>query len=312
MPQFVIVSNFNPEPDSIHANILFWHFDSINPGQEIEITYSATLDQLPAGSEIILSNVVTVNAPGDSNIIGERANARIIAVDDKSEPKSHYDLGFSKIADKDTVFAGEEFVYTLTIVNYGPGIAYNVMLTDTMPDLITASNFNPEPDSIINNIYYWNFTSITAGQEISVFFTAMLELSLPKSLLPIKNVAGVFAPGDTNTIDNDDEAEIIASDSGVENCEDGYYFDENLFIPDKGQPLNIYFKLESSQIIQLDLYDISGYHISTIEEDEYTRGLNKFQWDGRSEQNQHIGSGVYIIALRTQNLNCWKKVIIVR
>ena len=150
------------------------------------------------------------------------------------------------------------------------------------------------------------------GQEITVSFNAILELSLPKLTMPITNTAGVYAPQDTNKADNDVRAKIIASQGFVENCERGYYFDENLFEPDKGQPLNIYFEIKSSQTVRLDLYDISGYHISTLVEDVFNGGLNKYPWNGKTEQGQNVGSGVYIIALQAQNMSCWKKVIIVR
>jgi uncharacterized repeat protein (TIGR01451 family) len=310
LPRLITVSNFSQEPDSTQENVLFWNFDSLTARQEVNITFWAIVNELNTDSSYSLVNVAAIYSPDDSTTNSKRADRKIIVIDEDGGSPSHYDLGFTKTADRDTVFAGEEFLYTLSVINYGPAIAYDVVVTDTMPDLITPYGFNPEPDSISGNIYYWKFDSIPVGQEISILFTASLGLSLPKPLSSIKNVAGVYAPGDTNK--TDDEVEVVATEFVGENCETGYYFDENLFVPDEGRPLNIYFYLSSSQIISLDLYDITGYHIATINETEYDKGLNKFQWQGRGEHAQHIGSGVYIIALRAKNITCWKKVILVR
>ena len=220
----------------------------------------------------------------------------------------------SKQTDKDTVTTGESFVYILTITNYGPNTAYDITLTDTLPELIIASDFNPPPDSTYQNILYWFFDTLRVGEQISISFTATLQLSLPKTIMPIMNVAGIISPNDTNAVDNEDEAEVVGNRENeiIEDCNKSFYFDKNIFDAGTGSSLNIYFSIKKSQIIQLDLYDISGYHISTIIEDFFPGGINQYSWDGRLENNQLVGSGVYIITLRTQQMHCWKKVIIVR
>lgn len=314
LPWFVTVNNFNPTPNSTQGNIIFWNFDSLAVGQTIIVTYTATLDQLPPDSSFSLINVAAVTAPSDSNLVGEWAGSRVIIDDGRIPPNLVYNLGLSKQTDKDTVTTGESFVYILTITNYGPNTAYDITLTDTLPELIIASDFNPPPDSTYQNILYWFFDTLRVGEQISISFTATLQLSLPKTIMPIMNVAGIISPNDTNAVDNEDEAEVVGNRENeiIEDCNKSFYFDKNIFDPGTGSSLNIHFSIKKSQIIQLDLYDISGYHISTIIEDFFPGGINQYSWDGRLENNQLVGSGVYIITLRTQQMHCWKKVIIVR
>lgn len=137
LPSNISVSDFHPEADSIIENILIWKFDSLDVNDEISVTFKAIVNQTLTDSIFSMYNIAVVHAPGDTNIVGKKARRRIVVVDDENKQKTHYNLGLTKSTNKDTVYSGEEFVYTLTIKNYGPDTAYHIMLTDTLPDLIT-------------------------------------------------------------------------------------------------------------------------------------------------------------------------------
>jgi hypothetical protein len=62
----------------------------------------------------------------------------------------------------------------------------------------------------------------------------------------------------------------------------------------------------------LDLYDVSGRHITKITEDIYQGGWNLYLWSGNTETGLKVGSGVYIVTLRSGEFNSWKKFILVR
>jgi len=313
LPTELIVSNFNPEPDSTFENVLFWNYDSLAAGQIEIINYAASLNPALPDSNYSIVNVAFVSSDGDTNLIGEEARSRIIIIEENYPPDYSYNLELTKTTDRDTVAAGDTFNYELTIFNYGPNTAYNITLKDSLPEFIIVSDFNPEPDSVFQNVLFWFFDSLLAGEHVTVIFTAMVEATLPQSVMPIKNIAAVYAAGDTSSSDDEDETEIITKDGLIlEDCDRSYYFDENVFEPETGKFLTITFSIKTTQSVRLDLYDISGYHVSTIAEDIFNKGENKYPWNGKAENGQNVGSGVYIIALRTQHLNCWKKVIIVR
>jgi flagellar hook assembly protein FlgD len=72
------------------------------------------------------------------------------------------------------------------------------------------------------------------------------------------------------------------------------------------------FELEASKEVQIDVYDISGYHIHTISGGFFNTGLNDITWDAVTESGMKVGSGVYLITMRADGISCWKKVIITR
>ncbi len=312
LPTTISVFGFDPPPASISQSIAIWKFATLAVNEAQVVTISAMVKPELADSVLTVDNVAFISAPGDTSRMGKKARCRIAVIEEQNYRQKNYNLAVTKRADQDTVNIGEEFGYFISLMNYGPHMAYDVILCDTMPALATAFNFQPKPDSARGNLLYWSFPSLAAGQAAQVSYVAVFECSLPEAIMPIKNIAQIIAENDTNKSDDSAESVTIILELGISNCETDYYFDENLFLPDKGQPLNIYFKLNNRQVISLELYDISGYHLSTLVEDEYARGLNKYQWNGRTESNQLVGSGVYIIALRSTEMTCWKKIILVR
>lgn len=87
--------------------------------------------------------------------------------------------------------------------------------------------------------------------------------------------------------------------------------DLNVFNPN-AKNLGILFKLSSNRRAKIDLYDATGYYICTIVEGDFQAGWNRYVWDGRKPDGTHIGSGLYIIVIRSGKFTCWKKIILVR
>lgn len=88
--------------------------------------------------------------------------------------------------------------------------------------------------------------------------------------------------------------------------------DRNVFNPARNGRLGIRFKLSSRRVARLDLFDVSGVHITPITEGVYEPDWNTYYWDGRTSDGREVGSGVYIILLRSAEFQSWRKVIIVR
>ena len=65
--------------------------------------------------------------------------------------------------------------------------------------------------------------------------------------------------------------------------------------------MGIKFKLSSKRIAKLDLYDVSGRHITKITEDIYQGGWNLYMWSGKTETGLKVGSGVYIVNTSSVN-----------
>ena len=88
--------------------------------------------------------------------------------------------------------------------------------------------------------------------------------------------------------------------------------DRNVYRPEFETALGIKFKLSTQRNAKLDLYDVAGRHITKITEDIYDGGWNLYNWSGRTEQGLKVGSGVYIVTLRSAEFSAWKKFILVR
>ena len=85
--------------------------------------------------------------------------------------------------------------------------------------------------------------------------------------------------------------------------------DRNVFRPEVEAPLQIRFKLSYRRVARLDIYDIAGHPIVKLTEDIYPGGWSTYLWDGNG---QKVGSGVYLVTLRSGEYNDWKKFILVR
>ncbi|OQX86682.1 hypothetical protein B6D60_05665, partial [candidate division KSB1 bacterium 4484_87] len=88
--------------------------------------------------------------------------------------------------------------------------------------------------------------------------------------------------------------------------------DRNVFRPDIDGRLGIKFKLSYRRLAQLDIYDLAGTHITRVAEDIFDGGWNTYYWNGITESGRKVGSGVYLVTLRTDEFKSWKKVIIIR
>ncbi len=88
--------------------------------------------------------------------------------------------------------------------------------------------------------------------------------------------------------------------------------DRDVFIPDQDFELPIKFKLKSDSEVVLQLYDITGTRITKIVESQFRTGWNTYHWNGLTENGQKIGSGFYILTVRSNEYQRWKKLMLVR
>jgi len=91
-----------------------------------------------------------------------------------------------------------------------------------------------------------------------------------------------------------------------------FHLDRNVFEAHRLETLGIHFKLSSNRVACLDLFDVSGKKITNLNEQPYQAGWNTFHWNGTLENGLKIGSGLYLITLKSGNYNEIKKVMIVQ
>ncbi|MFL5790698.1 MAG: hypothetical protein ACJ76A_04275, partial [Actinomycetota bacterium] len=112
-------------PDcTIASGVLNCSFGDLVEGASASVHIVGPTDQADCGT---LTNTATVSAGNeDPNFGSDDSATATITVECP-------DLAIMKVADKDSVSAGDQVGYTLTVTNNGPGKAFDVALTDTLP-----------------------------------------------------------------------------------------------------------------------------------------------------------------------------------
>ncbi|MCI0512229.1 hypothetical protein L0128_03360, partial [candidate division KSB1 bacterium] len=91
-----------------------------------------------------------------------------------------------------------------------------------------------------------------------------------------------------------------------------FELDRNVFAASREGALGIRFKLSTNRQARLEVFDIAGTPVTKIVEQPFFAGWNTYQWNGITEAGQSVGSGLYLIVLRSGDFYSYKKVIIVQ
>jgi VWFA-related protein len=102
------------------------------------------------------------------------------------------------------------------------------------------------------------------------------------------------------------------SDTFVIGGKDEVLLDRNVFRPGESEPLGIRFKLSSNRRADIVVYDASGAFIRELAADRFPAGWNALAWDGSDDQGRKAGSGIYVILVRSGELQHALKCILVR
>ncbi len=287
---------------SPHDRVLFWDFDSLQAAKTITLTYHGRVQKPLPVSPSELVNIARVFAANDSDPTNNRASARVIA--ENEVVPACADISVTISTNKDSLKIGEEFRGELIVRNLGPVTAFDILAQVTIPELITPFGFEPQPDNDLN----WRLDSLRAGDDEIIVFRGRLN-----SAPPVNSQLGLTARVSSGCNDDDSNNIATAFFTAVTIFEDCnlFHLDANVFAPDR-RPLGILFELSEPRVVRLDVYDLASYHVTRITELSFPAGENRFGWNGNAANGQKVGSGVYVIALRSDNLLCWKKVIVVR
>ncbi|MEW6481857.1 MAG: FlgD immunoglobulin-like domain containing protein [bacterium] len=86
----------------------------------------------------------------------------------------------------------------------------------------------------------------------------------------------------------------------------------NLFYPNKGERVSIYYEIFSSCEVSIKLYDLKGRLIKNLVSENKSSGKYWTEWDGKDDDGELADSGVYIIQIKAGSLMEAKKIILVR
>jgi len=326
IPEFLVVdeSSFSVAPNSLtksaNQTLVVWNLESLEADLTADISYFVRVedsDFLPK-SQFEVVNTSSVVAKGDTNLFNNFASSAVVV----KKPVLLTDISVSQFVKTDSfsvqgadtiwfVKPGDTFSYFINIANQSDIEAVNVVLKDILPDSVSVANFASR-DTID-----WPLGNLQPFRDTTFTFEATLSINAGEELTELTNTVIVQADNeDPLKLDNNistatETVFIIPPTILSESCE-LLTLDFNVYEPQSGAPLGITFELNTSRKVQLDVYDMGGAHVMKLAENRFNEGLNRFEWFGLTESGRKVGSGVYIITLLSDNLICWKKVILAR
>ena len=152
LPDFVSPFDFSIAPDSVNGQIIQWQVDSLGIEGSAIFVFTAAVDVLPADTTLFLISNGLVVAANDT-VASNNAAADTVVARPRVVPPANYDLVLTLTSDKDTVATqGDTLRYELTVTNLGLGTAFDISLTDTLPNFVSPFDFSIAPDSVNGQI----------------------------------------------------------------------------------------------------------------------------------------------------------------
>jgi|GEM_PF-1614329 len=219
LPNLSEVVDIYPRPLTLRSDSLFWKFDSLPPGDRIEIAMHLTAADSIAAAFLPLINISLVSARQDTFLENNQSITTVYTILPSNQTTKFYDLVLQQRVRTDSiaVIGGESFQvartggmieYQLMIENLGPAAAKDFSVQNLLPNFARCTDAGIAPDSIDRNVLIWKIDSLSAGGSIVRSFHAQVADSLPSQLWPLVNTAWLVAENDTNPLNNSSQSTV--------------------------------------------------------------------------------------------------------
>lgn len=302
---------------------IIWYIGELAAQTDTLLTFELTVAAtLPAGRNLLI-NEATVAAENET-AGHEQNNVAVDTVFNLNTPvvRTLTDLSISQHVETDSftvqaadtiwfVQPGQSFSYFINVRNEDTVDARNTVVLDLLPELVSATR-SSGADTVI-----WHVGTLAAFQDTTLRLEVRVSSEVLEEAITLVNKAIVRADNeDPDKLGNNVSVQantilVVPEPLFSEGC-DLFTLGLNVYRPETGAPLTLNFELASAKNVRLDVYDLSGHHVRTLISDTFEAGPNQLHWDGVTSGGEKVGSGVYVITLRTDTFTCWKKVIIAR
>ncbi len=288
LPANLTLSNMRVTPTSIENGVLHWDLGFVSAGKSVDLSFDVTVAlDMPEGLNLLINEV--------------RAQAA-------NEPLD--ELGNNVV--RDTVF---------NLVR--PPLA-PAPLIEAMPAVVEVGDSVTVRVQVRAPIAAWDVRVLLADGSIdSTYADAFIaRTDLPPNqwveLVPKFGNTRLFTNAEQEelvfellTLDNFDRAQSARSSVLVQS-NNNMVLERNVFAASREPSLAIRFKLSSNRVARIDLFDLAGSHITKLVEQPFNAGWNQFSWDGATASGEKVGSGVYMVTLRSGAFTDIKKIMVVR
>jgi large repetitive protein len=230
-------NSFNPQPatgytinqiDNTNTYEITYSGNVLNVGETHTFDIIAKLDSNLINNTIINNEATLKNA---STMAGTQTGERVYPDISAQANLNVYtpNLRITKTSDKSVINAGQTMIYNLTVTNLGQGIAENVVVNETLPNL---TSFNVANSSVgwVNtsgNNYQFSLGTLNPNQSQTIYFAIDLASTLPENINQLNNTATVNDDGengqdsdltnntatDTDPVSAEPELEITINDN---------------------------------------------------------------------------------------------------
>jgi uncharacterized repeat protein (TIGR01451 family) len=288
LPDSVRAQNFSTPPIRITADSLQWVLPELLPRASVRLTFNATVaTRMPVGTNLLV-NKVTARAANE-------------------------DPG--RLADNTSIN---------TVYNVVKPVALAAPLIEALPPEVTVGSSVHVRVQVLAQIAAWDLWVYFADGSIdSTYADAYIKANLLQpdgwhDVMPDFTNTRLFTAAkeeeirfEMRTRDTSGNFANAVAAVKVRSAND-MVLERNVFRTDTETALGINFKLSSNRIARLELYDLNGLFVTKIAEGFFNADWNIYHWNGLMEDGRKIGSGVYVIALRSGEYTAWKKFILVR
>jgi flagellar hook assembly protein FlgD len=89
--------------------------------------------------------------------------------------------------------------------------------------------------------------------------------------------------------------------------------ESNIFKPAQGKPLDIAFMAPQSGRVTVKVFNVAGERVRRPYDTDTPAGVWVHSpWDGKNEQGENAGSGVYIVSVQGGGISRILKVVLIR
>jgi len=176
---------------SLTSGVINWDGLNVTDGNQIILTYDATVESPGAGVDY--ENVAQITGAGQFDTDSTPDNDDGDQSEDDEDPEEVtpqvVDLELEKIISDETPNVGDVVTYTITIDNNGPDNATGVSVEDIVPNGLSNITNISNGGSMTSGVIDWNGLSIANGGQITLTYDATVEA--PGSGVSYVNVAQI-------------------------------------------------------------------------------------------------------------------------
>ena len=107
--------------------------------------------------------------------------------------------------------AGDTVNYEIMVLNQGPGVAEDILITDQISDSLKFLKFTVQPDDVTGNRAVWNIPMLNTGESIKIGYTAKVNDIMPQEKVALLNTATVSEPFDSDLSDNSVQVRVYSA-----------------------------------------------------------------------------------------------------